>query len=310
MKRTGLLVGLSLFAAVAIAADPPAAPATVCPAAIFPFQERGASVKGYGEKVSDVLFASLVVDPDLVLVERTEIEKILQEQELNISGLVSPDQAVKVGQMTGARILITGSIVEVDQSLYVVAKIIGTETSRVLGESEKGPASADIAKMVEALAAKISATIKQKSDQLVAKPVGRKDRVAAIKTALGDRRRPTVAVKVAERHIGQATIDPAVQTEFSFILNECGFKVVEPTVDHEFLVDGEAFSELSLRRGNLVSVKARAEIKAVEKATGKVVSADRQTAYAVDLAEQVAGKTALQEAASVLAERVIPKLVK
>jgi len=75
-----------------------------------------------------------------------------------------------------------------------------------------------------------------------------------------------------------------VQTEFSLILNECGFKVVEPTVDHKILLDGVAFSEFSLRRGNLVSVKARAEIKAVEKATGK--------------------------AAAVLAERVIPRLVK
>jgi hypothetical protein len=37
---------------------------------------------------------------------------------------------------------------------------------------------------------------------------------------------------------------------------------------------------------------------------------DRQTAVAVDLSEQLAGKAALQEAAAVLAERMLPKLVR
>ena len=64
-------------------------------------------------------------------------------------------------------------------------------------------------------------------------------------------------------------------------------------------VTGEAFSEFAGRHGDLVSVKARVEVKAVDRKTGKVLAVDRQTAVAVDLAEQVAGKTALQEAACV-----------
>jgi hypothetical protein len=48
----------------------------------------------------------------------------------------------------------------------------------------------------------------------------------------------------------------------------------------------------------------------VHNAKGDLLAVDRQTSVAVDLAEQTAAKTALQNAASDLAERLIPKLVR
>ena len=45
-------------------------------------------------------------------------------------------------------------------------------------------------------------------------------------------------------------------------------------------------------------------------ASGKILAIDRQTSVAVDLAEHVAAKIALQNGAAELAERLLPKLVK
>ena len=50
------------------------------------------------------------------------------------------------------------------------------------------------------------------------------------------------------------------------------------------------------------------EVKAVDTATGAVLAADRQVAVAVDLAEQLAGKAALQDAAGEIAFRLLPKI--
>ena len=47
----------------------------------------------------------------------------------------------------------------------------------------------------------------------------------------------------------------------------------------------------------------------MDRATGKVLAADRQTAVVVDLNEQIAGKLALQDAAAQIARRMLPKLV-
>jgi TolB-like protein len=301
----GLMAGLTAAAAEKAAA--------VYPAAIFPFQERGAGVKDYGAKVADILFASLAANPSLFLVDRAEIEKTLKEHELNLSGLVTQDQAIQIGKLTGAKIIITGSVIDADKTIYLVAKIIGTETSRMLGASVQGKASDELPALVEKLAKQVAGVVAEESDKLVAKEVKLEDRIAALKKQLGGGKRPVIALSVRERHVGQATLDPASETELTLFLKETGFEVLDKTADlrkADILLEGEGFSEFAVRHGNLVSVKARLEIKAVDKKTDKVIAADRQVAVVVDLTEQIAGKAALQKAAGEIAERLFPKLVK
>ena len=307
MARRWLAAAVVWTAAAAMAGE------EVYPAAVLPFQERGAGVKDYGQKVSDLLFAKLAVRPELMLVERAELQKILDEHELNLSGAVTPGQATQVGQLTGAKLLISGSVIEADSSLYLVAKIIGTETSRVLGESVEGKTSDELGALVTQLATKVADTVVKQSEKLVAKPVKHEDRVAGLKAKLGDAKRPLLGVRVTERHVGQATIDPAAETELTLFAKETGFEVLDPKATEkkaEIVIEGEGFSEFALRRGNLVSVKARLEVKAIDRDSGKILATDRQTAVVVDLSEQLAGKAALQEAAAQIAERLLPKLVK
>lgn len=308
MAVLGLLVP-GFGAGQAMAKEPP----VVYPVAIFAFQERGSGVKGYGDKVSDILFASLAAQEKIYLVDRADIQKLLDELELNLSGIVAPDQATRVAQLTGAKILVTGSVVEVDNSLYIVAKIIGAETSRVLGQSVKGRTSDELGPLVEQLAEKVAAAITGEADKLVAKAVKREDRVAKLKERIGKAKRPIIMVRVTERHVGQATLDPAAQAELMLICTETGFTVIDPEKgtagQPDVTITGEGVSEFATRHGNLITVKARLELRATDRATGKVLAADRQVTVAVDLTEQIAGKTALQQAALDIAERMLPKIV-
>lgn len=285
----------------------------VYPIAIFPFAERGSEVKGYGEKATDILFARLAARPEIILVERAEIDKILGEAELGLSGIITPGQASKVGELTGAKILLTGSVFEVEKKLYIVAKIIGTETSRVLGKSVTGRIE-ELSGLVEELSGDVGDTIVKEGSKLVAPEEKIEDRITALNKTLGKSERPVVLVKIYERHVGQPVIDPAAQTELIFFCKETGFEVIDPdkasAKDADIVIEGEGFSEFALRKGNLVSVKARLEVKAVDPNTDKVIATDRQTAVVVDLTEQIAGKKALQDAAADIAERLLPKLVK
>jgi TolB-like protein len=287
---------------------------TIYPAALFPFEERGAGVKEMGAKVTDLLFAKLATRSELYLVDRADLKKTLQELELNLSGLVKADEANKVGQMTGAKLLISGSVLQVDKKNYLVARIIGTETSRIVAASVDGKSTDDLAPLVDKLADQVCEVIAKQSDKLVAKPATKADRLAALKDKLGKGARPDIMVTISERHTSGAKIDPAAETEFSKFAKETGFTLLDPEEANkgkaDIIIKGEGISEVASRNGNLITIKARVEIKAIERKTDKILATDRQTVMVVDLSEQIASKSAFQEAAAKLAERILPKLVK
>ncbi len=78
----------------------------------------------------------------------------------------------------------------------------------------------------------------------------------------------------------------------------------------DVVIVGEAFSEFALQKGDLVSCKARVELKAIDTASGEILAVDRETDAGVDVAESTAAKTAIQKASATLAERNIPLLVR
>ena len=277
--------------------------------AVFNFDAKDEAVRDLGAQTAALINANLSSEPGLIMVERVELEKVLGEQELGLSGTVSTDTAARIGHLTGAKVLVTGRVFKADKETVLVAKIIGTETSRVYGEMVKSAAKL-LPDLTTELAKKIAHTLTNKADTLVAEVKTRDDRTETIKKNLKAAKLPVVSVKIPERHFGGPTIDPAAETELGLILGHCGFPVVGDKSQRkpEVELTGEAFSEFGIRKGNLVSCKARVEIKAIEKATGKVLAVDRQTSVAVDLSEQMAAKAALQNAAAELAERVLPRI--
>lgn len=280
--------------------------------AVFDFESKDEAVRDLGPKVATMVSATLSANPAVITVERQELEKALGEQEMGLSGTISPDTAAKVGQLTGAKVLVTGRVFKVDNQTMIVAKVIGTETSRVYGQMVSGKPADSIVDLSAQLAEKIGATVAEKSSTLTAKVETREERIAKLKQAMEGKKLPVVAVKISEQHYGPAIIDPAAETELSLFLQQCGFKLADanskdkPTVE----ITGEAFSAAGMRKGNLISCKSRIEIKVREVASGNIMAVDRQTSVGVDIAEQTAAKTALENAAATLAERLLPKLVK
>ena len=117
-----LLVLLALAANAALAKD------EVMTVAVFDFESKDEAVRGLGPKIATLVNVNLSADPQLITVERAELEKALGEQELGLSGTVSSETAAKVGHLTGAKVLVTGRAFKMEKELIIVAKIIGAET--------------------------------------------------------------------------------------------------------------------------------------------------------------------------------------
>jgi TolB-like protein len=284
------------------------------PLAVLPFVERAKETKDLGPKITDLLVAKLAGDTGIVLVEREreDFRKVLDETELDLSGLVNPDKAANVGHLTGAKLLVTGSVIQLGTTLHVVAKIIGTETGRVLSAEAKGHSRDELSDLVSELSKQIIGLVRKRGDDLVATVPTFDDRLAALKEKMSKGRRPSVFVQVSEPHGGCPVTDAAAETELMLFCRELGFPVIDRRTGSketaDVLIRGEATSVVGLRHGTLISAKVRLEVMAIDRRSGLVLAVDRETARAIDLNEHLAGKAGLQQAAANIAHRMLPKL--
>ncbi len=288
----------------------PVAPLTT---AVLNFQSSDESMSKQGAELATVLSADMSTSEHALMVEREEIDKVLNEQELGASGLVSADTAAKIGSLTGAQVLVTGRLFSVGNQYMIVAKIISTETSRVYGVTTTIPDLASLPQAAQDLSGKIDVVLASHRDVLVVPEETADQRLQRLRTILGQRPLPSVTVTITERDYTQPTVDPAAQTEMIMQLQELGFQIIDPDQSHkkaDILITGEAFSELGARHGNLVSSRGRIEIKIVRASTHELLWTDRETQVGIDIGNRTAGKDALQKAADKLVERMLPKLTK
>jgi TolB-like protein len=313
------VVGLLILCGTAFpqnkATTHPAQTATTKPAGLtIAILDFGADVPGdenLGAQIGETLTAALSDQPGFTLVDRTALARALEEHELSLTGLVDADKAVQVGKIVGAKILVTGKAFALDKSIFITAKIIGTETSMVDGIVVRGKQTDDLGDLLMKLADKLAARIRSSGPRLIASddPI---DPLPDLKKKLTGLKLPKIELQITEQHISVVrAIDPAVDTELRVMLIDCGFTVIDATEVNPskagvtMIIKGEAISELAGRIGNLNSCNGRVELRLINYADGKTLFADRITARAVDLSEQIAGKTALQKGAHALGIRIL-----
>ena len=289
--------------------------------AIIDFDSNAPGNPDFGSQIGDILTARLSVYDQFRLVERQKIESLLKEHQLNQTGIVDTPEAVKVGKILGARIMIFGRAFTVDKDLYIAAKIVGTETSQVKGVITKGKLQGNLSDIVDQLVNNIAGGLEKWSPILLPPNENLKNRIESLKQQLAGKKLPTIAVIVPETRINKQVADPAAETEIKKIFKEVGFNVIEAKGktfgqsakdidldDVDVVITGGGFSEFGARIGGLVSCVARLEVQATEKDSRKVIASERTTKRAVDLSEAIAGKTALQAAGHELGIKLIENI--
>ena len=231
--------------------------------AVLPFEsrDRQAASTDTGKSVAELLNVALMESGNADMVERAELDAALNELQLSAVGLTSKDSQVKLGRFIGAKILITGSLFKSGSKNFVIVKIIGTETSRVLGASASG--TEDFTDLVPMLAPKVSAILEKQSAKLLPKEQNKEDVLSRLKKIVqGKQRKVFVSVK---EDIAVTVPDPAAETELKKLLLALDFQVVNTREEADFAVIGEAVAANAGNFHKFTSASARLELSVYNK---------------------------------------------
>lgn len=125
---SGILLALSLFlVSVPLAfAQPHARTLSVL---YFTNTTNDSSATWLSKGLADMLVSDLGASAAFSVVEREELQKILQEQELALSGLVDEHDAPRIGRLLGADLLVYGSYIATGTTLRYDAKAVVVESA-------------------------------------------------------------------------------------------------------------------------------------------------------------------------------------
>lgn len=101
--------------------------------AVAPFVNLGptAREKKLGEVVSELLVTRLSGKPNIQIIERAQLDAVLQELKLSMLGLTEGSNAEKVGKLLGAEAMIVGSVSEIGDKFAVTARHVNVTTGQV-----------------------------------------------------------------------------------------------------------------------------------------------------------------------------------
>lgn len=90
------------------------------------------ALKRQAEYFSEALLLAAMKNKPFTIVERKDLQKILDEQNLQYSGLVDDDTAVRLGAFLGAEVMVTGRLYIRDGKYEIFMKLLRVETGEIL----------------------------------------------------------------------------------------------------------------------------------------------------------------------------------
>jgi TolB-like protein len=107
--------------------------------------------------IADVLITELAANDSIRVVERDQLQKLLEEQDLDASGRVDKATAVKVGKLLGAQHMIFGGfVIDMKGRMRLDARAVNVETSEIEYVSTVSDDADDVLALISKLAAQLN----------------------------------------------------------------------------------------------------------------------------------------------------------
>ena len=100
---------------------------------VVEFEEKNSiGLENSGRIVAEWMVTELSRVSDFRISERLLMQKVLEEQQLMLSGVIDAEQVVEIGKIYGVDAIVTGSVMKVGETINITARIINVATGEVL----------------------------------------------------------------------------------------------------------------------------------------------------------------------------------
>jgi len=105
-----------------------------------------------GKAVAAMLVTELSNREGIRVIERYQLQDLLMEQRLSLSGRVEEETALEVGQMVGAQYTIYGQVTSIGETTRMDMRIVNVETTEIMEVEKLSDATSELLSMVVRLA--------------------------------------------------------------------------------------------------------------------------------------------------------------
>jgi len=102
------------------------------PVSVIHFTTEKATLKSSAEYFSEQMNFSLSRNKVFRVIERKDMQKIIEELKLQTAGIIDDVTAAKAGKLMGARMIFTGRVYEVGETYEIFMKMLRVETGEIL----------------------------------------------------------------------------------------------------------------------------------------------------------------------------------
>lgn len=117
----------------------------------FMMGEGGASVN-LGKAISAMLVTEFSGRDGMRIVERAQLNDLLREQDLNLSGRIEEADAIEVGKMLGVQYVLHGQVTSIVDNLRMDIRAVDVETSEIVSVMKKSDKTTELFAVVVDLA--------------------------------------------------------------------------------------------------------------------------------------------------------------
>jgi curli biogenesis system outer membrane secretion channel CsgG len=117
----------------------------------FMMGEGGASVN-LGKALSAMLVTEFSGREGMRIVERQQLNDLIREQDLSLSGRIEESQAIEVGKMLGVQYVFLGQVTSIVDNLRMDIRAVDVETSEIVTVMKKSDKTTELFAVVVGLA--------------------------------------------------------------------------------------------------------------------------------------------------------------